>query len=124
MAIVIQIGLLDINTRRSIIGYVIYLGDNAISWQSKKQNLMSRSSIEAEYKALAHATTYVSWIRLILRDMGAILRNPPLLLVKTESAIALSLNPVQHSRLKHMETNFHFIRERVQKGDLNKWQMC
>lgn len=97
MAIVTQIGLLDINTRRSIIGYVIYLGDNAISWQSKKQNLVSRSYTEAEYKALAHAATYVSWIRLILKDIGAVLHYPPLLLVKTESVIALSLNQVQHS---------------------------
>ena len=108
----------DVNTRRSITGYVIFLGANHVSWQSKKQNSVSRSSTEAEYKALAHAAADIAWLRLILKDLCVVLPHPPLLYCDNQSAIALSLNPVQHSRIKHLETDFHFIRERVQKGDL------
>nr|XP_028965178.1 pentatricopeptide repeat-containing protein At4g16390, chloroplastic-like [Malus domestica] len=53
----------DLNTRRSITSYVVFLGNNPISWQSKKQSSVSRSSIEAEYRALAHTTAYIAWIR-------------------------------------------------------------
>ncbi|XP_070675712.1 uncharacterized mitochondrial protein AtMg00810-like [Malus domestica] len=108
----------DLNTRRSITGYVVYLGENPISWQSKKQASVSRSSTEAEYRALAHTTADIAWIRLILRDVHQFLSLPPLIHCDNQSAIALSLNPVQHSRIKHLETDFHFVRERVQKGDL------
>ncbi|KAM0964503.1 hypothetical protein ACFX2C_020548 [Malus domestica] len=59
----------DINTRRSITSFVIYLGDNPISWQFKKQSTVSRSSTEAEYKALAHSAAYLFWIRSLLKYM-------------------------------------------------------
>ncbi|KAM1978239.1 hypothetical protein ACFX16_014949 [Malus domestica] len=108
----------DVNTRRSITGHVVYLGDNPISWQSKKQTSISRSSTEAEYKALARAAADMAWIRLILKDVSAILPSPPQLFCDNQSVIALSLNPIHHSRIKHLEIDFHFVREGVQKGDL------
>lgn len=58
----------DLNTRRSVTGYVVFLGNNPISWQSKWQNSVSKNSIEAEYKALAHTTADVAWVRNILKD--------------------------------------------------------
>ncbi|KAM1416362.1 hypothetical protein ACFX2I_007917 [Malus domestica] len=114
----------DLNTRRSITGYVVYLGQNPVSWQSKKQSSVSRSSTEAEYRALAHTTADISWIRLILKDLHEFVPSPPVLYCDNQSAIALSLNPVQHSRIKHLETDFHFVRERVQKGDLIVEYVC
>ncbi|KAM2102749.1 hypothetical protein ACFX1T_000977 [Malus domestica] len=114
----------DLNTRRSITGYVVYLGDNPISWQSKKQSSVSRSSTEAEYRALAHTTADIAWIRLILKDLHEYLFSPPVIYCDNQSAIALSLNPVQHSRIKHLETDFHFVRERVHKGDLSVEYVC
>ncbi|CAN6726304.1 unnamed protein product [Malus baccata var. baccata] len=108
----------DINTRRSITGYVVYLGNNPVSWQSKKQCSVSRSSTEAEYKALAHTVADVAWVRGILKDLEVFLSLPPTIHCDNMSAIALTANPVFHSRIKHLDTNFHFVRERVQQGDL------
>ncbi|XP_050141134.1 uncharacterized mitochondrial protein AtMg00810-like [Malus sylvestris] len=108
----------DINTRRSITGYVVYLGSNPISWQSKKQSTVSRSSTEAEYKAIAHCAADVCWIRSVLRDLHQCLPSPPSLYCDNLSALALCSNPVFHSKIKHLDTDYHFVREKVQKGDL------
>ncbi|CAN6722333.1 unnamed protein product [Malus baccata var. baccata] len=83
-----------INTRRSITGYVVYLGSNPVSWQSKKQATVSRSSTEAEYKALAHCAADVFWIRSILKDVYQVLTLPPTLHCDNLSALALCSNPV------------------------------
>ncbi|CAN6723070.1 unnamed protein product [Malus baccata var. baccata] len=88
----------DLNTRRSVTVYVVYIGCNPMSWQSKKQSSVSRSSTEAKYKALAHTTAYVAWIRAILQDMNVFLLAPPMIYYDNKSAIALSVNLVFHSR--------------------------
>ena len=108
----------DLNTRRSVIGYVVYLGGNPISWQSKKQSSVSRSSSKAEYKALAHTAADVAWLRLLLKDLGVALPIQPTIFCDNMSAIALSANPVYHSRIKHLDMDYHFVRERVHNGDL------
>lgn len=92
----------DINTRHSITNYIVFIGDNPISWQSKKQPSVSRSSTEAEYKALANCTADVCWIRNILRDVHENLDTPPSLHCDNISALALSTNHVFHLRIKHM----------------------
>ncbi|CAL2270482.1 unnamed protein product [Prunus armeniaca] len=79
----------------------------------------TRSSTEAEYKALAHSASVVSWIRQILKDMHFFLASPRLLHCDNLSALALSSNPIFHSRIKHLDTDFHFVRERVQRGDIH-----
>ncbi|XP_048443305.1 uncharacterized mitochondrial protein AtMg00810-like [Pyrus x bretschneideri] len=67
----------DLNTRRSVTGYAVFLGNNPISWQSKRQNSVSKSSTEVEYKALAHTIANVAWVRNILKDFGVGLLTPP-----------------------------------------------
>lgn len=94
----------DINTRRSVTGYVVFFGCNPISWQSKKQSSVSHSSIEAKYRALAHCATDVCWIQNILLPYDNL------------STIALSSNLMFHSHIKHLDTDFHFVRENVQNG--------
>ncbi|XP_050111865.1 uncharacterized mitochondrial protein AtMg00810-like [Malus sylvestris] len=108
----------DPNTRRSITGFVVYMGNNPISWQSKKQSSVSRSSTEAEYKALAHCVADMAWIHLLLKDLHQFLSYPPLLHCDNLSALALCANPVFHTRIKHLDTDFHFVCEKVQKKDL------
>ncbi|KAB2594907.1 hypothetical protein D8674_030357 [Pyrus ussuriensis x Pyrus communis] len=108
----------DINTRRSITGFVVYLGNNPVSWQSKKQSTVSRSSTEAEYKALAHYAADVFWIRSVFKDIHQSISVPPFLYCDNLSAMALSSNPVFHSKIKHLDTDYHFVREKVQRGDL------
>lgn len=111
--------VVDINTRRSITCYVVFLGSNPISWQSKKQSSVSRSSIKAEYKALANCATDVFWIRSVLNDLHVYLNLPLSLHCDNLSTLALDTNPVFHTRIKHLDTNYHFIRERVQKKDIS-----
>ena len=108
----------DINTRRSVTGYVVFLGFNPVSWQSKKQSSVSRSSTEAEYKALANCAADVCWIRSLMKDLHQFLPAPPDLHCDSISALSLSTNPIFHSRIKHLDIDYHFVRERVQKKDI------
>ncbi|KAI5314222.1 hypothetical protein L3X38_043398 [Prunus dulcis] len=110
----------DVNTRRSTTGFVVFLGPNPISWQSKKQTSVAMSSTEAEYRSLAHTSADIAWIRQVLQDLKVSLPQQPVLHCDNLSAIALSSNPVYHSQIKHLDIDFHFVRERerVQRGDL------
>lgn len=98
--------------RRSTSGYCIFFGSNLVSWCSKKQTLVARSTAEAEYRSMAHATSELLWIQSILHELK-ILFSKPCLYSDNLSAIALSHNPVLHSRTKHLELDIHFVREKV-----------
>lgn len=95
----------------------MFSGDNPISWQSKKQTLVSQSSIEDEYKAIAHTVVDIAWLRNILKDLGVFLHHPPSIHCDIMSAISLNANPVFHSRIKYLDIDYHFVQERVQQGD-------
>lgn len=93
----------NLNTRSSVTGYVIYLGENPIFQLSQKQNSVSWSSTETEYKTLAPPSADIAWLRLVLKDMHMCLPNPPVLNCENQFAIARGLNPVFHSRIKHVD---------------------
>uniref|UniRef100_A0A2N9I261 Reverse transcriptase Ty1/copia-type domain-containing protein n=1 Tax=Fagus sylvatica TaxID=28930 RepID=A0A2N9I261_FAGSY len=104
--------------RRSTTGFLVFLGNNLITWSSKKQPTVSRSSTEAEYRSLAIGAAELAWIRMLLCDFGVILPSPLVIWCDNTSAIALASNPVFHARTKHVEVDYHFVRERVVRGDL------
>ena len=102
----------DVDDRRSTSGMCVYLGRNLVTWSSKKQPTVSRSSTEAEYRRLASATAEILWLKLLLRELRVTSRSP-IIWVDNLSTILLSANPIQNSRTKHMELDLYFVREKV-----------
>lgn len=111
----------DRDTGRSTSGYVIYLGGNPISWKSSKQKSVSRSSSEAEYKAVANAAAEITWINNLLQEIQVPVSSTPIIYCDNTGAQYLSSNPVFHSRMKHISLDFHFVREMVATG---KMKVC
>jgi hypothetical protein len=90
-----------------------------VAWSAKKQAIVSRSSTEAEYYALAFTTADLFWIRMLLKDLGISLPYVPTLWCDNVSAIALASNPVFHARTKHIEVDYYFVREKVVNRDIS-----
>jgi hypothetical protein len=94
------------------------LGDyqrSLVSWASKKQNSIALSTVEAEYIAAGHCCAQLIWMRQTLRDYGYKLSKVPLL-CDNESAIGMVDNPIEHSRTKHIDIQYNFLRDHQQRG--------
>nr|GEY30388.1 copia protein [Tanacetum cinerariifolium] len=94
-----------------------FLGEKLVSWSSKKQDCMALSTTKAEYVSLSACCAHVLWMRTQLTDYGFYF-NKILIYCDSKSAIAISCNPVQHSRTKHIAVRYHFIKEHVEKGTI------
>nr|GFA95292.1 retrotransposon protein, putative, unclassified [Tanacetum cinerariifolium] len=103
------------DTRRSTSGSVQFLRDRLISWSSKRQKSAAISSTEAEYIALSGCCAQILWMRSQLSDYGLVFNKIPMY-CDNKSAIALCCNNVQHSRSKHINIRYHFIKEQVENG--------
>jgi len=104
--------------RKSTSGGCHFLGSCLVSWASKKQNFIALSTAEAEYVSAASCCSQLLWVKYQLEDYNSVEHNIPVLCDNT-SAINLSKNPIQHSKAKHIEVRYHFIRDYVQKGVFN-----
>lgn len=103
-------------TRRSTSGFCVLLGNSPISWKSKKQTVVARSTAEAEYRAMALTSCEITWITALLKDMGLQHIPPTILQCDNKAAIAIAANPVLHERTKHIEVDCHFVRDKIKSG--------
>lgn len=101
--------------RRSISGFVTYIGDGPISWSSKKQPIVTLLSTESEYVALTHAAKEIIWLRKLFSELIGQIIDPTVLCCDNQSAIRLSKDSTFHARTKHIDIHFHFVRQVVER---------
>ncbi|GKA70124.1 putative RNA-directed DNA polymerase [Tanacetum coccineum] len=103
-------------TRKYVSAYCVFLGDSLVTWKSKKQSTLSKSSAEAEYRSMASATCEVIWLSNLLGDMGVKNLLPVVMYYDNSSTLQIAANPVFHEKSKHFEIDVHLVREKVSSG--------
>jgi hypothetical protein len=89
-----------------------------VKWRSNKQNVVARSSAEAEYRAMANRVFEMLWLKRILEELRMPMNMPMKLYCDNKAAISIAQNPVQHDHTKHVEIDRHFIKEKIDSGDV------
>jgi hypothetical protein len=108
-----------LNTSRSTTSWIFLLGETAVSWCSKRQKAVTLSTCEAEYMAMGSATKEAMFLKEFLTELGYFHDEKGVkLFCDSQSAINLMKNPVLHQSTKHIRVQAHFIRERVELGDI------
>lgn len=102
--------------RKSTIGFLVFLGDSLISWKSKMESVVSCSSAESQYRALADTTIEIVWLHHLLADLGVPQAHPKTLFCENKSAIHISHNDVFHERTEHIEIDYHLVRHHSRSG--------
>jgi hypothetical protein len=107
-----------LDTRRSMSGYAVFLGDNLVFWSAKRQTIVSRSSAKAEYRVVANGVAEATWLRQLLHELQTLPSQCTIVYCDNISTVYLSTNPIQHQRTKHVEIDLHFARENVVIGQV------
>ena len=107
----------DIDSRKSTTGYLICFGNGAVSWQSKLQKCVALSTTEAEYIAITEACKELIWMKRFLHELG-VRQERYMLFCDSQSAIHLGKNPTFHSRSKHIDLRYHWIRDVLESKEL------
>jgi Reverse transcriptase (RNA-dependent DNA polymerase) len=102
--------------RKSTSGYCMFIGGNLVSWKSKKQTVVARSTAETEYRAMALGVAEMLWLRALLVELKIDQRAQMKLWCDNKTAISITNNPVQHDRTKHIEIDRFFIKEKLNSG--------
>ena len=103
-------------TRHSLTGWIVFLGHSPISWKTKKQHTVARSSAEAEYRSMAAITCELKWLKGLLLSLGVHHPKSIPLFCDSQSTLHLAKNPVFHERSKHIEVDCHFLRDAILDG--------
>ena len=93
-----------------------FLGGNLITWRSKKKTIVARSSAEAEYRAMAHTSCELKWIKYLLEELRFVVKLPMTIHYDNQAAIYIAPNPMFHEQTKHIEVDCHITREKVEDG--------
>ena len=107
-----------VDTRRSVTGFIFFLGCCVICWQSKQQTSVALSSMEAEYMAACAASQEAIWLIRLLKEFGCLFTKPITLMEDNQSCIYLSRNPGDFAKSKHIDMRYHFVREQVEAGTI------
>ena len=105
-------------TRKSTSGFCILLGSSPLSWKTKKQSLVARSTAESEYRAMALTACEITWLTALLKDLGIHKLPPTLLNCDNKAALSIAANPVLHERTKHIKLDCHYIRDKINVGEI------
>ena len=107
-----------VTDRRSTTGYYTFVWGNLVTWRSKKQSVMARSSAEAEFSTMSHGICEMLWLKRVLEELRQPIEGTMKLYCDNKAAISIAHNPIQHDKTKHVEIDRHSIKEKLETGVL------